>query len=190
MTGLNRPARLNRSLLAITGIVLLTVGGFTLATHVGWLRVLDPAAPLVPGTEQPPTWVLYTATTVAVILGLGCLGWLAAQLARRPKTHTWHLEHDPDHGHTDLAAATAVEPLTHEITTYPGVHTARATLAGTQHTPTLALVITTEQDADLTTIRQQLDTHGLPRLRQALDLDTLPVTIEFRFTSHTGPRTH
>ncbi|WP_158889043.1 alkaline shock response membrane anchor protein AmaP [Amycolatopsis anabasis] len=190
MTSVNRPARLNRILLAITGLVLLAVGGFTLATHAGWLRMLDPDSPLVPGTEQPPTWVLYTATVVAVLVGLLCLRWLATQLARRPKTHTWRLEHDPDRGRTELAAATAVAPLIDEVGGYPGVHSARATLTGTQQAPALALVIATEHDADLTDIRQQLHTHALPRLRQALDLDTVAVTIEFRFTSHTGPRTH
>jgi hypothetical protein len=187
MTSLNRPARLNRSLLAIVGIVLLAAGGFTLATHFGWLRVLDPAAPLVPGTDAPPTWVLVITAAVAIIFGLLCLRWLAAQLTRRPKTHTWRLERDPAHGRTDLAARTATEPFTDEISTYPGVHAARATLAGTQEAPVLALVISAEQDADLTEIRHRLDTHGLPRLRQALDLASLPVTLEFRFTTTTPP---
>ena len=47
MINFNRPTRLNRALLALIGIVLLAAGGFALATHLGWLRVLDPAAPLV-----------------------------------------------------------------------------------------------------------------------------------------------
>jgi hypothetical protein len=35
-------------------IVPLAAGGFTLAAQFGWLRVLGPAAPLVPGTGVPP----------------------------------------------------------------------------------------------------------------------------------------
>lgn len=49
-------------------------------------------------------------------------------------------------------------------------------------------MISAEQGGDLTTINHQLNTRGLPRLRQALDLDTLPVTVEYRFTTHTGAR--
>jgi hypothetical protein len=190
MTNLTRPARLNRALLALVGIALLTAGGFTLATHLGGLRVLDPAAPLVPGTATPPTWALYTTATATVIGGLACLRWLAAQLDRGPRTHLWHLERDPIHGYTNLAPSTATAPFTDEITTYPGVHTAHATLAGHQDAPTLVLIITAEQNADLTKIRHRLNTHGLPRLRQALDLASLPVTLEFRFTTKTGTRTH
>jgi hypothetical protein len=68
------------------------------------------------------------------------------------------------------------------------VHQARATLAGTREDPTLALVVSVEQDGDPTEIRERLETEGLPRLRQALDLDAVPVAIEFRFTASAGPR--
>ncbi|MCT2584394.1 hypothetical protein [Actinophytocola gossypii] len=51
-------------------------------------------------------------------------------------------------------------------------------------------MIAVEQDADLADLRTHPDEHGLPRLRQALDLADLPVTIEFRFTATTGARVH
>jgi hypothetical protein len=187
MTSLNRPARLNRCLLAIIGVVLATGGGFAMATSLGWLPI-DPATPLVPGTELPPTWALYAIAGVAAVLTLLCLRWLAAQLARKPKTHTWRIEDDTDHGHTELAARIATTPFTADITAYPGIHTAHADLTGTQHAPALAVVITTEHNADLTDIRHRLNAHGLPRLRNALDLTSLPVTLEFRFSTKTGTR--
>ncbi|EMD22700.1 hypothetical protein C791_8024 [Amycolatopsis azurea DSM 43854] len=74
------------------------------------------------------------------------------------------------------------------MTTYPGVHAAHATLAGTRDTPAVALVISAEQGGDLTEIRHRIDTDGLPRLCQALDLDTLPTTVEFRFSTKAGAR--
>ncbi|WP_410655753.1 alkaline shock response membrane anchor protein AmaP [Amycolatopsis sp. lyj-112] len=189
MSHLNRPAGLNRSLLAILSVVLLAAGAFAIATHFGTLTVLKPDSALVPGTENPPTWVLYVAAGGAIVIGLLVLRWLIAQLTRKPKTHVWHFESDQDTGRTELAASTAVTPFTAEIATYPGVHAAHATLAGHQNAPTVALVISAEQDADLTTIRDQLTTEGLPRLRQALDLDTLPATVEFRFSTKPGART-
>jgi hypothetical protein len=187
MTSMNRPSRLNRSLLAIVGVTLLTGGAFAMAASFGRLPV-DPATPLVPGTELPPTWTLYVAAAGAIVLALLCLRWLTAQLARKPKTSTWRIEDDPEHGHTDLAARVATAPFTADVTTYPGIHSAHADLTGPPHSPTLAVIVTTEQDADLSDIRHRLDTHGLPRLRNALDLTALPMTLEFRFTTKSGAR--
>lgn len=186
---LNRPARLNRTLLALSGLISLAAGGFAVATHFGKLTLVAADSALTPGTAAPPTWVWYVAAAGAIVLGLLLLRWLAAQLTRKPKTRTWRFETDPDHGRTELAAGTAVTPFLTEVETYPGVHAAHATLAGTRHDPALALVLSTEQDGDPAAIRERLETHGLPRLRQALDLDDLPATIEFRFTTKTGART-
>ncbi|WP_439657610.1 alkaline shock response membrane anchor protein AmaP [Lentzea sp. HUAS TT2] len=189
MTNLNRPARLNRTLLGLFGTVLLAAGTFTVLTHFGRLTVLKPDSALVPATGTPPTWALYVTAAAAVVLGLLLLRWLLAQLSRKPKTRTWRFEADPGTGRTELAASTAIAPFIDEVRTYPGVAAAHATLAGTHDTPAVALVVSAAQDGDLTAIRHRLDTEGLPRLRQALDLDALPVTVEFRFSTKTGART-
>ncbi|GLY38090.1 hypothetical protein Amsp01_041140 [Amycolatopsis sp. NBRC 101858] len=185
---LNRPARLNRALLALFGLVLLAAGGFAVTAHFGQLSLVAADSALAPGTAPPPAWVWYVVAAGAIILGLLLLRWLAAQLTRKPKTHTWRFETDPGSGRTELAAGVAVAPFLTEVETYPGVHSAHATLAGTRDDPALALVLAVEQDGDPTAIRERLETHGLPRLRQALDLDTVPATIEFRFTTKAGAR--
>lgn len=188
MTNLNRPARLNRVLLAVVGVALLAAGAFTVATHFGALTVMSSDATLVPELADPPTWAFYVTAGVAIVLGLLCLRWILAQLVRAPKTYTWRFEQDPSLGRTELAANTAITPFVDEVTAYPGVHAVRATLAGRREAPALALVVSAGQDGDLAEIRRRIDTVGLPRLRQALDLDTVPVTIEFRFSSTTGAR--
>lgn len=186
MTDLNRPARLNRTLLVLTGLALLAGGAFAVGTHFGRIPLLKPDMALVPGTAMPPTWAWYAVAGGAVVLGLLTLRWLIAQPVRKPKSRTWRF--DEDAGNTTLAASTAVEPFTTELAAYPGVHDAHATLGGTQEAPVLALVLSAEQDADLTAVRERVTEEGLPRLRQALDLDTLPMTIEFRFSAQAGPR--
>jgi hypothetical protein len=188
MTNLNRPARLNRGLLAVVGLLLLAAGGFAVATYFGALTLVKPDSPLVPAVGDPPTLALYATTVAAVVIGLLTLRWVLAQLARKSKTHTWHFEQDPDRGQTELAASTAIVPFLDEVSAYPGVHAAHATLAGTRAAAALALVVSVEQHGDLGAIRHELDTVGLPRLRQALDLDTLPVTVEFRFSTKAGSR--
>ncbi|MBN6041257.1 alkaline shock response membrane anchor protein AmaP [Amycolatopsis sp. 195334CR] len=186
MTGLNRPARLNRALLGLSGLTLLAAGGFALGTYSGKLTWIDRSGPLLP--ENPPTWALYTTAAVAIVLGLLALRWLLAQLAQKPKTHTWRYESDPAAGRTELAASTAVAPFAEEVSAYAGVHSARATLAGPRHAPTLAVIIRAHDSGDLSAIRDRLDTEAVPRLRQALDLDTLPLTVEYRFTAAAGER--
>ncbi|RSN29386.1 alkaline shock response membrane anchor protein AmaP [Amycolatopsis sp. WAC 01416] len=186
MTDLNRPARLNRTLLVLTGLVLLAGGVFAVGTHFGRIPPLDPGATLVPGTATPPGWVWYAVAGGAVVVGLLVLRWLIAQPVRKPKSHTWRFGQDT--GQTTLAASTAVDPFTAEVATYPGVHAAHATLGGTQDAPVLAAVLSAEQDGDLAAIRERITTEGLPRLRQALDLDELPTTIEFRFSAKAGSR--
>lgn len=186
MSGLNRPARLNRTLLTLIGLVLLSAGAFGLATR--FLRLLDPATPLVPGTAEPPAWGYWVTAAVAAVLGLLTLRWLAAQLARRPRTHTWRFDTDPAHGRTELHADTAIAPFTDEVRALPHVHRARSTLAGTRDNPALALVVTTEPDADLAALRKAITAGALPRLVHALGIERLPVTVEFRMTSDAGSR--
>ncbi|UQS25414.1 hypothetical protein L1857_22705 [Amycolatopsis thermalba] len=185
MSAPNPPGRLNRGLLALLGLLLAAAGGLILATHFGWRAVVDPAGTVVPGTGRPPTWALYVITAVAVLVGLLCLRWLAAQLVRKPRSRVWRLENDPARGRTELATTTAVEPFTEEIETYPDVAAADAVLTGTPHDAALTVVIHAEQRASPTEIRQRLSTETLPRLRQALDLQELPTAVEFRFTGTT-----
>ncbi|MFD4194198.1 alkaline shock response membrane anchor protein AmaP [Amycolatopsis thermoflava] len=188
MPSLNRPARLNRSLLILFGLLLIAAGSLTLATHFRALTVIDPDAPLVPGTAAPPTWAYYATVAGAILAGLLALRWLLAQLAHKPKSRTWRLESDPDTGRTELPAAVAVAPLTEEIRGYPSVHDAHATLAGERDNAALALVVTAEQDTNITVLRKEITTTALPRLRQALDLDNLSTTLEVRFASATPTR--
>ncbi|WP_020669300.1 alkaline shock response membrane anchor protein AmaP [Amycolatopsis nigrescens] len=188
MSGLNRPARLNRTLLALLGLVLLAGGAFAVATYYGLLRVLDPGSALIPAPPAAPTWAYYAAAAVAVVLGLLCLRWLLAQAARKPKTSTWRLERRPEQGSTRLDAAVATQPLAEEIEAYPGVHSVRATLAGAQQSPSLFLAVGAERGADLGELRRRIEGHALPRLRQALDLGELPAAVEFRLTAKTGAR--
>ncbi|HEY2695342.1 MAG TPA: alkaline shock response membrane anchor protein AmaP [Pseudonocardiaceae bacterium] len=184
----NRPARLNRTLLAVLGVVLLAAGGFAVVVHFGWWRVLDPDSRLIPGTALPGTVALYVTAAVAIILGLLCLRWLAAQLLVKSKTRMLRFEHDIDTGRTELAANVAIAPFLAEVAAYPGVHAARGTLHGARADARLHLVITADQDGDLGEIRRALHDNGLPRLRHALDLELLPVGVEFRVATPSGQR--
>src|ERR1043165_127333 len=119
MASANRPARLNRTLLLLTAIVLLAVAAFVLLTAFGVLPLLPAEQPLTPASLSPPSWVPYVTIVVAVVVGLLALRWLLAQTQRRAKTGTFRLEADPAAGSTSLAAQDAVAPLVDEVEGYP-----------------------------------------------------------------------
>jgi hypothetical protein len=178
MSSPNRPARLNRSLLALLGLVLTAAGGFVLALGFGLLGdvlpSLAPTAPVITPRTGVQPWVPYLAVAATVVVGLLCLRWLVAQALRRPKTGTWRLHRDQARGLTRIDADVAADALAADVETYPGVKQATANLAGTKHQPTLHLVVTTEQNTPISPLRARIAEHALPRLRQALELDDLP----------------
>jgi hypothetical protein len=182
----NRPARLNRALLFAAGLILLAAGAFELATRFGLIHLVSrhQALSFLPG--HPPRWAAYLALAIAVVAGLAALRWLAAQTRRRPRTASWQLAADPDHGVTALPTGAAAAPLAADIETYHGVRSATAWLTGPRAGPTVYVHVSTEYDADLTALRRRIHEHALPRLRGALELDDLPSAV---LITPTGTRT-
>jgi len=88
MASPNRPARLNRTLLLVVAIVLLTAAAFTLLTGSGVLDLVPADQALTPKSLSPPSWVAYVTVVVAVVVGLLALRWLLAQTQRRARTGT------------------------------------------------------------------------------------------------------
>lgn len=181
---LNRPARLNRALLALTGLALLAVAAFTLLLAWGplarLLPVFDPHAPLLRPDTPVPGWVPYVVIAAAVIVGLGCLRWLLAQTLRRPPTRTWRLTPDSSRGTTHLDTGEAAAAIAADIQAYPGVAKANATLTGPRAQPELHLLVHTETGTAIGPLRERITTHALPRLQAALELQHLPTDLLLR----------
>lgn len=176
MAATNRPARLNRGVLGLLGLILLVAGTFGMAAGLGGLRAVrpsfDPTAPLLPPGVQVQSWVPYAAVAAAVVVGLLCVRWLLAQALRRPSTRTWRLHHDGAQGITLIDADTAADALAADIQAYLGVATARATITGTRTRPNVHLEVATEENTSVTELRERIASHALPRLHQALQIDT------------------
>jgi hypothetical protein len=180
MVSPNRPATLNRILLVLFGLLLLGAGAFVLAIALGVLPLLRRDAPVIPTNVVMLSWAPWAGLVAAVIVGLLCLRWLLAQIIRRPRTGSWTLTDDPHQGTTMIAADAAAAPLVAEIETYPGVHKASARLSGSRAQPALHLMVATEDRADISGLRERIDTEALPRLRHALDINALPADLLLR----------
>lgn len=184
----NRPSRLNRTLLAVLGLILLGASGFTLGTATGVLPVFDRNTALIPPLSFPPDWVSVVVALVAVLLGLLCLRWLFAQLGRKPANMTLRLEEPESAGNTSLSTSVAVAPLVAEISAYPGVCKAAARLDGKKSEPVLHLTLSVTHEASLSTIRERITEEAVPRLQRALGFERLPATIEARFRDGSSAR--
>ncbi|MBW0102893.1 alkaline shock response membrane anchor protein AmaP [Pseudonocardia sp. KRD291] len=195
MAGNNRPARLNRTLLALIGLVLLVAGAVVAALGLGLLRALlpgvDPSAPLLPAQLALPTWAAYVAIAAAVVVGLLCLRWLLAQAQRRPKARTWTLPGagGRDAGTTRIDTDQAAAAVADDVAAYAGVSKARADLTGDPENPTLQLQVTASQEASATELRRRIHDHALPRLRQALDTESIQARLILALDSTPPGRT-
>jgi hypothetical protein len=174
----NPPARLNRGLLAVVGLLLLAAGAGGLAVGFGLLPAVDPRSPLVPRPIALTGWAPYAAVACSVVLGLLALRWLLAQAGRRPSGSVWEL------GGTALPTSAAAAAVAHDITAYRGVSAATATLAGPRTAPTLHLDVAVATDASVADLRRRITDEALPRLREALELDDIPAQLVLRLDTH------
>lgn len=178
----NRPARLNRVLIGLVGLVVLVGGAFVLGTGLGVLHWLPADGTVLPAGRRLLSWVPWVGAVAAIVVGLLCVRWLAAQAARRPRTRTWSLEADPGQGVTRMAADTATDPFVADVRSCPGVTGASAWLVGSRAHPALHVMVATGGETDLGVLRREIVSGAVARLRQALELDELPVQMQFRFS--------
>ncbi|MFI5777540.1 DUF6286 domain-containing protein [Nocardia sp. NPDC051570] len=184
-TDRNRPARLNRIVLGAIGALLLLLGCSVLLAHYGRLGWVDADAPLTPQNPTPPAWAHWMIVAVAAAIGIACMRWVSLQIHRLPTPARWRARPATDDTIT-LDSATAALPVVADIETYAGVHTASAWLLGPGLAPELHLVVTTTPEADVIALRRRILTHAVPRLRQALEVDAVPVTMELHLADRPG----
>lgn len=189
----NRPAPLNRSLLTVFGLILLLGGAYVVLRGLGLLGrntigqlglpVQDQQTALLPSGVTVQSWVPYVVIVVAVIVGLLCLRWLFAQTRRRAVAQTWRLTGDRDKGTTRLDTSTAASAFAAEVQSYTGVHSASAVITGGRLDPELHLTLTVEDQEPVSEVRARIASQALPRLRAALELESLPTESLVRLSS-------
>jgi hypothetical protein len=188
----NRPARLNRTVLALLGLLCLAAGGLVLLVGTGLLSGLlpvPPDAPLLPPGLVLPGWGPAAVAAVAIVIGLLAVRWLFAQAIRRPASSNWQLSSDPTGGTTQIDSDTAARPLADEIEDYPGVRSAAAHLTGPRQHPHLYLRVSADDHADLSDLRRRIGADAIPHLAQALNLSALHADMLLRLVTAGGART-
>jgi hypothetical protein len=188
----NRPARLNRTVLALLGLLCLAAGGAILLVGTGLLGDLLPVpadAPLLPPGLVLPGWAPAAVAAGAIIIGLLALRWLIAQPTRRPASSNWQLSPDTRTGTTHIDSNAAARPLADEIEDYPGVRSATARLTGPHQHPHLYLRVSADDHTDISDLRRRIDDDAIPRLTHALNLPAMPADMLLRLVNASGTRT-
>ena len=178
--------RVNAFVLTFLGLVLLAIGGYGLARGYGAFGV-DPADEPVlaePGRDfvsRNAGWFWPMAAMASVLVAYVGLRWLLSQL-RSGHVSRLDVTQDPAGGRTFVRATSVADALTRDVERYPGVHSARARLVRDGARPDVALQVEVSEDAELTEVRQRIDSHAFSRLRQALEVDDLRARVRFRLS--------
>ncbi|GAA4880941.1 alkaline shock response membrane anchor protein AmaP [Actinomycetospora straminea] len=177
----NPPARLNRGLLALAGIVLLAAGGVVAGIATGRLPLVAPGAPLLTAPAAPPAWWTWVAAAAGVVVGLLGLRWLLAQARRRPAGETWSLEAaGATPGRTTIPGGVTADAVRADLTAHPGVVDARVRLTSGAPQPALYVELDLDAEAAPGPAVAHLEQHALPRLRRALDAPRVPTRLLVR----------
>ena len=180
----------NRIGLGLVGLVLLAGGAYGLAQHYhvfGTTQQHDPI--LLPQVRKfvadNRDWFWWAAGIAAVVVALLALLWLRSQL-RRPLPANSHLDRLELDGRTRLSGAAAADALAADVEGFSGVTSVAARVWGDSTRPDVYLRVQFHDDAAFDSLRSDIETTGLGRLRQALQVEHLDATVDFRLASPQG----
>ncbi|MFC5061685.1 alkaline shock response membrane anchor protein AmaP [Actinomycetospora atypica] len=177
----NPPARLNRSLLALVGLLLIAAAVLAAGISTGRLPLLDAGSPILSAPDPLPGWVPWVAAVAGVVVGLLALRWLLAQARRRPAGSAWSVDADgPTPGTTSVPSGVAEDALRDDLVAHPAIADARVRLTRGGPAPTLFVELAVDAGADPAEARAHLGGHALPRLRSALDVGSVPTELLMR----------
>ena len=176
--------RLNRTLIALLGLLLLAGGVLTLVRSFGGFGPDLADDPLLPGAatsfaERYSPWFWIAVAAGAALLALLALRWLLAQL-RTDRIGTMHLEPDVRRGDTTLHPSAVTTAVCEEIEGYRGVRSASARLLHDPRTPDLVLNVDLDERADIGATRRRIETEAVEHTRAALELPELPTRLVLR----------
>lgn len=178
----------NRTVLLLLAVLLLVAAavGLAIGFGAGLAGVTLPRSqdavltPKTTTTANDSPWFWWAVAAVCVVIALLALRWLLAQFATDRGGDLDLTENDRE-GITTLTAGAVGDAVAAETKTYPGVEGASAHLRD-RPSRTLVLTVDIAEYADLTTVRNQLETGAIAHARHAIGEPDLPVHVEFHPT--------
>lgn len=173
---------LNRTWLAIVGLVLLLTGALATMVATGLLtRVVSGSARTsVPASgdrllDRSATdffanqGVIIATAVLGVVLALLGLAWLVAQVPHTKAAAPLRLRDDASVGLTSAASAVLADVVVADLETLPDVISATAVLRGSASHPQLTVTLTASDRTDVRSLLRAVQTGPVRRLAQSLD---------------------
>jgi hypothetical protein len=189
---------LNRTWVALIGLVLLLLGLASVAVGTGLLSGTVGGGP-TSGDVLLGQWAadlsantpaLIGGGLAALLVGLLGLGWLLAQVPRTNAASVYRLEDDAATGLTTCSPAVLTEAFSSDLQTVPGVTAAEAVLRGTARDPELTVRLTANDRTDIPTLLVALQAGPVANLAIAMEapLARLAVQIDISPEQRTSDR--
>jgi len=193
------PSRLNRTWLAVVGLVVVVLGALVTGVATGaWSSVL-PADVLdrLPGRDEAViaspdgwdvSWVAVVVGLVALVVAVASARWLLAQVPRRREAKDLRLHGSSVTGLTTCAPSVVTEAVEEQARSLAGVSGASAVLRGSVRTPDLTVHLVVDDRADLGEVLREADTVLAASVVTALDtrLARLGVLVDVQRTRRTN----
>ena len=185
--------RTNRILLIVFALLLLAVGLDAGAASIGVYGTDTKNSTLM---DNPTghyfgahgVWLWPVIAVAALIIGLLALRWLIALLFSTDRSGDLLIKSSTGAGRTTLANRALTDAVVGEIEGYRGVDSAQARLIGDPDDPELVVRAVLEETADLTALRQRIETEALTHARQALGNMSLPTQLDLTITDRRSTR--
>lgn len=167
---------LNRTWLAILGVLVLTAGIAVLLQATGILQTFTSSPPagakIVTGELHPffaQQWRIILFLLIGVLLGVLALLWIIAQIPRKNTADTYRLHQSKAQGRTTCEPSVLATAVEHQVNTLPDVVSSSVLLRGTANEPDLTLKVTVNDRADIRALLRHLDKTTLAELSTALE---------------------
>lgn len=166
------PGRLNRTWLALLGIVLLLTGLYGVVASIGLVPgpaqstpVVSPAA----GSALGQSWAAVMLAALGVVIGVLALFWLLAQVPRTNGARAFRLQDDAARGLTMCDPEVLSEAVEEDLAGLAGVLSADAVLRGTAKEPELTVRVGVDDRAEVQSLLRSIRTDVADRLATAMD---------------------
>lgn len=191
--------RLNRTCLAVLGLVAVVLGAVAILLASGHAQSLARSAapgiqPAAPGDHLLPPGVqdvlasdiaAVIMATAAVVVGILALLWLLAQIPRRHQARAFRLHRDDGlDGYTRCGPQVVAGAVEAEAEAIPGVNSASVLLRGSSTQPEVTLDLRVDDRADLQDILRRIHEDVAPNLESALEAPLRKIGVLFNVSAH------
>ncbi|MDJ0315257.1 hypothetical protein [Arthrobacter sp. H35-D1] len=167
---------LNRTWLAILGILILAAGAALLLQTTGILqKVFQTPAPgtkIVTGELHSffaQQWLIIIFLIISVVVGVLALVWIIAQIPVKNLAETYRLHQEGAQGRTSCDPSVLASAVEHQIDSLPDVLTSTVILRGTVDEPDVTLRVTVNDQADIRALLRHVERTTLAELSTALE---------------------